>query len=101
MFNLYIQESLKDLRYEHKRGIRVNRVLVPVLCFVNDTAILVGNKKKYHLLKHNYNTEQIETKTEILIFNNTQRLYACIIVENIKRENTNGFTYVYINFGLT
>lgn len=45
MFNLYIQESLKDLRYEHKGGIRVNRVLVPVLCFVNDTAILVGNEE--------------------------------------------------------
>lgn len=46
IFNLYIENTLKDLRVEEIRGIKMNDKLVQMLRFADDIAMIVESEKK-------------------------------------------------------
>lgn len=75
LFNLYIEEGLKDLGYEKIEGIEVNGMLVQVLCFADDITMIADSEENIerilqkidNTLKQNYNMQINKTKKKILI----------------------------------
>ncbi|VVC32495.1 Reverse transcriptase domain [Cinara cedri] len=63
LFNLYIEQVLKDLRYEDIKGIKIGGILVQMLQFAEDIAMIADSKenpekmlqKMNNTLKQEYN----------------------------------------------
>lgn len=75
LFNLYIEEALKDLREEGIGGIKISGMLVQMLRFADDIAMIADSgknlermlQKMNNTLKQQYNMNINKTKIKILV----------------------------------
>ncbi|VVC45686.1 Reverse transcriptase domain [Cinara cedri] len=101
---LYINEkaeALKDLKEEDIGGIKIGGMLVQMLRFADDIAMVADSEenlermlqKMNNTLKQEYNMNINKTKIKILV-GSRQQVDTNIIMDGIKLENINSYTYL-------
>lgn len=100
LFNLYIENTLKKLREDEIGGIKINDMLVQMLSFSDDIALIAESDEALGnmLTKMNdsckeYKMKINKSKTKILICSK-QELLSNITIENEKLETVQCFTYL-------
>lgn len=100
LFNLYIEEALKEIRKENNGGVKIGGILVQMLRFADDIAVIgeseeditnmlekINDTLKEHYMKIN------QRKTKILICSK-QQIYANITLDGIMLETVQSFSYL-------
>ncbi|VVC40587.1 Reverse transcriptase domain [Cinara cedri] len=102
LFNLYIEEVLKELRVEVKQGVRIGGETISVLRFADDIAFCAETEndlqkvltKVNKILWDKYGMQLNKKKTKVMACSKTNQVLLNIHIDNARIEQVHHFNYL-------
>ncbi|CAI6343800.1 unnamed protein product [Macrosiphum euphorbiae] len=105
LFNLYIEEAMKELREEIQKGVRIGGTMVTALRFADDIAFCAEREDDLQntlvtidrILKNKYGMKLNKKKTKIMVCSKTNPVRLNINIGNEQIKQVQQFTYLGSN----
>jgi hypothetical protein len=102
LFNLYIEEVMKELRIEAKQGVRIDRGTINPLRFVNDITFCAETEndlqkiltKVNKILWNKYGMRLNKKKTMVMVCSKTNPVQLNIHIDKARIEHVHHFNYL-------
>ncbi|VVC26495.1 Reverse transcriptase domain [Cinara cedri] len=105
LFNLYIEEAMKELRAEIQKRVRIGRKMFTALRFADDIAFCAENEDDLQntlvtidkILKNKYGMQLNKNKTEVMVCSKANLVRLDINIDNEQIKQVQQFTYLGSN----